>query len=402
MSARWFVPGRIEVLGKHTDYAGGRSLLAAVDRGIRVESRPRDDSRIAVTDSGRGLAFDGTLDPDLAVPEGGSANYVLTVARRLARNFPQVHRGADIALESDLPEASGMSSSSAMMIGIFLALADANDLASHPSAASIYRSPEALAGYLAAVENGQAFEEHAGDRGVGTSGGSEDHTAIICCTAGALAQYAFCPVRHERTIALDPEWVFAIGVSGVSANKTGGARNLYNDAAGSMRQILEVWRAATGRDDHVLADALASEPDASERLRQLLMASGHARLIPRLEQFIEESHVIVPAAASELAQGHISAFGALVDRSQALAERVLGNQVPETTALARSARALGAAAASAFGAGFGGSVWALVGSDDARRFIERWSADYKTAFPETAARATFFVTRPGPGAHRLE
>ena len=36
---------------------------------------------------------------------------------------------------------------------------------------------------------------------VGTFGGSEDHTAIMCCTAGHLAQYAFCPTRLEATLA---------------------------------------------------------------------------------------------------------------------------------------------------------------------------------------------------------
>ncbi len=402
MTAAWFVPGRIEVLGKHTDYAGGRSLLAAVDRGIRVLSTPRRDDRVIVIDRARAVAFEGALDADLAVPPGGSANYALTVARRLARNFPRARRGADIALESDLPEAAGMSSSSAMMIGIFLGLAEANALESDPAAASIFRSREALAGYLAAVENGEGFEQHAGDRGVGTSGGSEDHTAILCGIPGALAQYAFCPVRAEGTILLDPEWTFAIGVSGVTAGKTAAARSLYNGAVDAVRQILAVWHAATGRDDRVLADALASQPDASERLRQWLIASGRAGLIPRLEQFIEESHVIVPAAAGELARGHIAAFGALVDRSQALAERALGNQVPETIELARSARALGAAAASAFGAGFGGSVWALVHAAGAQPFLERWTDEYRAAFPGSATAATFFLTRPGPAAHRLK
>lgn len=404
MSARaaWFVPGRIEVLGKHTDYAGGRSLLGAVERGFRVVSVPRPDNRIVVADRRRAVTFTAALEPGLVVPEDGWANYAMTVARRIARDFPDARRGADISLESDLPASSGMSSSSAMMIGIFLALADANQLAADPAAASIYRSPEALADYLAAVENGQRFEQHADDRGVGTSGGSEDHTAILCCTAGALAQYAFCPVRRERVVTLDRDLVFAIAVSGVRANKTGPARGLYNDATGAVARMLEVWRATTRRDDEVLADALASEPQASERLRRALHSAGHAALVPRLDQFIEESEVIVPAAAARLADGNIGAFGVLVDRSQALAERALGNQMPETIALARSARVLGAPAASTFGAGFGGSVWALVPATDAEPFIERWSAGYRRAFPRAASRASFFTTRPGPGVTRLE
>ncbi|MGH7448520.1 MAG: galactokinase family protein, partial [Longimicrobiales bacterium] len=44
----FFVPGRIEVLGKHTDYAGGRSLLAAVHRGFVVAAAPRPDGAVQV------------------------------------------------------------------------------------------------------------------------------------------------------------------------------------------------------------------------------------------------------------------------------------------------------------------------------------------------------------------
>ena len=48
MSA-WFVPGRLEVFGKHTDYAGGNSLLAAVDRGVTVEVKDANAGIVATT-----------------------------------------------------------------------------------------------------------------------------------------------------------------------------------------------------------------------------------------------------------------------------------------------------------------------------------------------------------------
>src|SRR5262249_40557072 len=52
---RWFVPGRIEVLGKHTDYAGGRSLLCTAGRGFCVAAIPRADRIVRITDVARGL-----------------------------------------------------------------------------------------------------------------------------------------------------------------------------------------------------------------------------------------------------------------------------------------------------------------------------------------------------------
>ncbi len=76
--------------------------------------------------------------------------------------------------------------------------------------------------------------------------------------------------------------------------------------------------------------------------------------------------------------------------------------MPETVALARLARELGAHAASAFGAGFGGSVWALVDAAGADAFREDWLAAYAARHPVAAARAEAFVTRPGPGAGTVD
>ena len=124
-------------------------------------------------------------------------------------------------------------------------------------------------------------------------------------------------------------------------------------------------------------------------------------MIERLGQFIEESTVLIPSAADQLTRRAWSELGATVDRSQDLAERVLGNQVPETVALVRQARTLGAVAASAFGAGFGGSVWALVDRATASAFLDRWQNAYAAAHPGAAAKAVFFLTKPGPGALEL-
>ena len=87
-----------------------------------------------------------------------------------------------------------------------------------------------------------------------------------------------------------------------------------------------------------------------------------------------------------------------MDRSQELTDSLLGNQVPETIALARLGRECGAAGASAFGAGFGGSVWALIEEEGAGAFLEAWTDRYEKAFPEAASRARFFTTQAGPAA----
>ena len=124
-------------------------------------------------------------------------------------------------------------------------------------------------------------------------------------------------------------------------------------------------------------------------------------LIARLEQFFDETFVIVPHAADALASGDVPQFGSLVDRSQGGAERALENQVAETVHLARYARDLGAHAASAFGAGFGGSVWAMVPASDAERFASRWRDRYLRTHAAASHRALFFSTRPSAPAFEV-
>src|SRR5262249_50192696 len=147
-------------------------------------------------------------------------NYPQTVGRRIARNFPSARCGATIAFASKLPPSSGMSSSSALVVGTFLLLADINHLEHDVAYAGVVRTPEDLAGYLGTIENGTTFGPFLGERGVGNFGGSEDHTAILCGKPDELVQYAFCPVRYQRSILLADQYVFAIAASGVVADKT--------------------------------------------------------------------------------------------------------------------------------------------------------------------------------------
>jgi galactokinase len=295
-----------------------------------------------------------------------------------------------------------MSSSSALMIVVLFALAHANNLEASTEWTENIRTTEDLAAYAATIENGRGFRGLASESGVGTEGGSEDHTAILCCRPGEIAQYAFCPTRHERSMTLPPELVFAIGVSGIAARKTGNARDDYNRASQNASLILERWRRASGRVDASLSEAVASAPDAADRIRALLGSGGDdSVLLDRFDQFVEESTVLIPEGGTQLIRGDVDGFGRTVARSQDLAERLLRNQVPETATLVRAARNHGAVAASSFGAGFGGSVWALVERSDARRFLDRWQNAYATACPGAAPRAAFFLTPPGPPAIRL-
>ena len=75
--------------------------------------------------------------------------------------------GADIAMSSDLPAASGLSSSSAMIVGCFLVLSAINQLENDPGYQHNIQKQEDLAGYLGCIENGQSFRALAGGQGSG-------------------------------------------------------------------------------------------------------------------------------------------------------------------------------------------------------------------------------------------
>ena len=428
---RLFVPGRIEVLGKHTDYAGGRSLTCAAERGFSVAYLPRDDDRVRLLDGRDGRQAEFSASPTLEPPVGHWTNYPMTVARRLARNFAPIQRGADVAFFGTLPRAAGLSTSSALITVVFLVLADVNDLESREAYASAIPDRAHLAGYLGAIENGSAFGTLAGDSGVGTAGGSEDHTAILLSAAGQVTSYRYHPVTPERRIALDPSLTFVVAASGITADKTGSAREKYNRASALVKELVAIAVRTPEllgrrpdcdarrpdfdarrpelqlrhRGSITLADVLDASPDAFERLRHAIAGAESAfpaaDLARRLDQFVVEDRRILPAAIEALAAGRLSTFGTLVDRSQRAAEELLGNQVPETIALARLAREAGAHAASSFGAGFGGSVWALVNADVAGDFARRWLEGYAARHPEAATHAETFVTRPGFGAQKV-
>lgn len=411
--AAWRVPGRIEILGKHTDYAGGRVLVGAVDRAViaraaRLEEAHAEPGTLLAVDEGHfSESVRLTAGRSSGLPAGHWGNYLQTVLDRLTSNFgPTVP--ARLTISSDLPPASGMSSSSAIVCASALALADLNDW----SASSLWREsiPDRLAtaGYLAAIESGRPWRALAGTTGVGTQGGSEDHTGMVCGSTDALLLAHFDPMEILGRVAFPTDWSIVIGVCGILAEKTGEALTDYNRGPLALREVLARWNESTGRSDAFLAGAVRSligeatgeaalADPALERLRALT-EPGYER--ERVEQFLLESLVLVPEGATAIARADTAAAGEILARSHDAADHWLGNQVPQTNALVGLANKLGAIGASGFGAGWGGSVYAIVPRVDAEGFAAEWLAHYRRRV-DAPERAGVLVTRPGPGAHRL-
>ena len=282
-----------------------------------------------------------------------------------------------------------------IVVATALAVVDDNDLREHPAWKANIVDDLDLAGYLATIENGLTFKDLPGVRGVGTFGGSEDHTAMLCCAADTLTEFTFCPIVRRREVPFPADLAFVVAVSGVLAEKTGAARDAYNRASLTAQAVTRRWNDATGRADAHLGAAIASAPDAADRLTALV--ADDQVLADRLGHFLAESERLVPGAASALAAGDQISLGGICDESQRLASTLLRNQVPETDRLAALARSLGAHASSAFGAGFGGSVWALTDVAGASDFAADWLAAYRAEFPQHALTSSALVSRPsGP------
>lgn len=365
----WWVPGRLEVFGKHTDYGGGKALVAAVTRGFAVAAAARDDGAIRVIDARRTdtLILSPGRDP-VRLP--GWRHYVDVVARRLAANFPGQSFGADVVLASDLPSAAGMSSSSALVIAIAEALGRIGGIQRTPEWKLNIRGPLDVAGYYACLENGRSFGGLRGSGGVGTHGGSEDHSAIVNGRPHHVLAFAFVPSRARGSARVPDDWQFVIATSGVAANKTGRAQDAYNQLSADAEALLQLWNdGSAARPRAVSLAAALATPGAAEWLRG---AAG--RLTNRLEHFIRED-ARVPLAIDAFGRADAAAVGELAAASQEEAETLLGNQVAETVALAEAARRAGAFAASSFGAGFGGAVWALVEKGAAAAFASEWGHD---------------------------
>ena len=140
----FWVPGRIELVGKHTDYAGGQSLICATDHhhGFAVVTSSRKDSEVHIFTFYDGKEQSIVLDLNnknstSATTAGQSLSssswirYPSVTIQRLKMNFPdEIKNGANIAVESNLPPASGMSSSSAIICYMFMVMDYYNSLRS--------------------------------------------------------------------------------------------------------------------------------------------------------------------------------------------------------------------------------------------------------------------------------
>jgi galactokinase len=350
-------PGRLEILGNHTDYNQGFTLSCAVDRATFFAAAPATGSRCRLLDTRDGLrlTFDVT---QIGTPVPGLwANYVLGVVVELQRRGHQV-RAFDAALRSELPLASGMSSSAALEISAALALGRLNGIELPPAE-------------WARV--GQASE----NLYVGAKTGLLDQLSSLLGRQNSLVHIDF------RSLAATVSPVPA-GVSIVVAN-SGVKHNLTQDYNERRRRCEE---AAAALGAPFLRDVTLAQLRAAKAKLDVMAYRRALHVVGENDR--------VGRALAALAAGDLPAFGALWVESHTSSRENFENSCPELDALVASGSALpGFYGARLSGGGFGGISIHLVRAADAAAYRERLGAAFAARFgrvPDT------MISGIGPGA----
>lgn len=350
-----FAPGRVNLIGEHIDYHGGPVLPMALERGISIAWAPRDDGRVVATTGGGHTQVSFQIaDPGPPVKDGDWGNYLRAAATAdypaepspalppasstglstSPASGPSI--GVDMLVAADLPAASGLSSSSALVVAAGCTLLAASD--------QLGELTDTRRRDLAT-----AFAE--AERYVGTRGGGMDQAASVGGVSGHAVRITFDPL-HWRPIPLPEELGVIVAHTGVRAEKSGAALSRYN----AIREGFTLPEIAA----HI----------ESEKAR----VDAFVRLV--------ESWDNHPDSAV--------ALGRLVDESHASLRDRLNVSHPALEFLTRAAHEAGALGARLTGAGFGGSVVAIARKNDAeaiRDALRSAQASLPGALPAFVARA---------------
>jgi galactokinase len=359
-------PGRVNLIGEHIDYHRLAVLPVALDRRIRVAFRARHDARIRAVSARYGPREFQWTAPLAPVARGDWENYLRAAAQAVAGRWG-AGKGVDAVIESDLPAAAGLSSSSALIVAFTLALLKANELEA------------SFAELMEILPDGEQF--------VGTRGGGMDHAASLESRAGCASLVEFAPlsVRHIRV----PEgWSFLVAHSLQTAEKSGNVGEEFNLRRSGSTTALARLGFSSYREALPLALEAASRlPSGAERDAFLHVTSEALR---------------VRAAVAAMEGGDAAAFGRLLLESHASLRDRLRVSCPALDQLVEAAMESGALGARLTGAGFGGCVVVLCRAADRpavrRGLVDRFYAG-RAGFDE---QIHLMDVRPAPGALRLE
>lgn len=362
-----FAPGRIEVLGNHTDYNEGYVLSAAIDCGLCFAAAPRTDRKCRAATSARGGVVSWSLDGGIRPSRKSSwTNYIRgMVAGLSARGV--IETGFDCLVSGDLPAGAGLSSSAALEMSCGLALAGLYGIA-------IPR--------LDLAKIGQAAEhKYAGVK----CGLLDQVTSLFGCSGNlVLTDFRSLRIRNIGFATRSPA-CFLVVNTGV---KHALAESDYNERHGSCKRAAAFFRKRLSRPVAALRDVSWAD---WKRLSPAMPRKPAAR----------SAHVIgenarVLKAAQLLGAGDSVAFGRLMFESHRSSIENFENSCPELDFLVDAAGRIPAVSGARLtGGGFGGSVLVLVDRNLAAATGRQLANAFRRKF---GRQCSVNIVRPADGA----
>ena len=366
-------PGRVNLIGEHTDYNDGFVLPLALEYGVAAAFAPRTDLVVRAY----AAAFDETAEAaigDLTSPrehvKKADTHWFTYVAGMVwaLREAGLAVGGVDLAIASDLPIGAGLSSSAAIEMAVARAAC---------AASSIAWDPPAMARYGQRAEN----------EFVGVSCGIMDQFASAASVDGH-ALLLDCRSLETRAVAIPPGAAIVVMDTGVRRALAASEYNARRDAC--ERAVRSV---------RAFAPAVSALRDVDQGMLTRARQSMDADAYRRAEHVVAE--IRRPLELADAFKVHdFARAGRLMDESHASLRDLYEVSSPELDAMVEEARGhISCFGARLTGAGFGGCAVALVASADVDAFRRHVESGYAT---RTRRQARTFASRPARGAHLIE
>lgn len=338
-------PGRVNLIGEHTDYNGGFVLPMAIEHDTMVAAAARDDRKIRV----RSINLDEAGEIDLSEPEkkmrGSWLDFVEGVARVLERENGKL-RGADLLIASNVPTGAGLSSSAALEISVGLALTEISD-------SPVDKVRLALAGQTAEHEFVGA-KVGIMDQFISALG-RKGHALLIDCRSLQAEQIPFAP--DEQVIVICDSRV-----------KHELAASEYNTRRAECEKGVEILREFLPDIKQLRDVSVADFEIYAERLPEIIRR--------RCRHVVAENERTLNAAEA-LEENDYAEFGRLMFLSHASLKNDYEVSCRELDLLVQIAEnCAGVLGARMTGGGFGGSTVNLVRRENLDDIIEKISFEY--------------------------
>ncbi|MBM6699602.1 galactokinase [Bifidobacterium pullorum subsp. saeculare] len=343
----WGAPGRVNLIGEHTDYNAGLCLPIALPHRTFIALKPREDTLVrVVSDVNPDAVASADLDGLAAGGVDGWAAYPVGVAWALRQaGFDQV-KGFDAAFASCVPLGSGLSSSAAMTCSTALALDEVYGLG--------YGSSDA--GRVTLINAAIKSENEM----AGASTGGLDQNASMRCTAGhALlldCRPELTPLENvsQQDFDLDKYGLELLVVDTQAPHQLNDGQ--YAERRATCEEAARILGVANLR---VTADGITKADDPFQALKETLDALPEERMKKRVRHVVTEIER-VRSFVHAFAQGDIEQAGRLFNASHDSLAADYEVTVPELDVAVDVARHNGAYGARMTGGGFGGSIIALL------------------------------------------